>query len=56
MHPTDPLERALVRSTCSEAYLDDITAGYVKMLDTSVQVNKLVVHEEWTESSEMAAK
>ncbi|KAL1190123.1 hypothetical protein V5N11_015544 [Cardamine amara subsp. amara] len=46
MHPTDPLERALIGNTREVGHLDDIAAGYVKMLYASNSLVQLVQQEE----------
>ncbi|KAL1188096.1 putative mitochondrial protein [Cardamine amara subsp. amara] len=46
MHPTDPLERVLIGNTREVGHLEDIAAGYVKMLDASDSLVQLVQQEE----------
>ncbi|XP_019100932.1 PREDICTED: uncharacterized protein LOC104789643 [Camelina sativa] len=55
LHPEDPLERALVASAEEAEHLDDIAAGYVKLLDANEQVKKLVAKEELVSTSSQAA-
>ncbi|XP_010495824.1 PREDICTED: uncharacterized protein LOC104772968 [Camelina sativa] len=56
LHPEDPLDRALVTSAEEAEHLDDIAAGYVKLLDANEQVKKLVAQEELVGTSSQAEK
>ncbi|KAL1213773.1 hypothetical protein V5N11_009954 [Cardamine amara subsp. amara] len=48
---SDPLEKTLVSSGQEMEHLDDIAAGYVKMLDASECMMQLVKHEELGKTS-----
>ncbi|KAL1223491.1 hypothetical protein V5N11_003548 [Cardamine amara subsp. amara] len=52
----DPLERALTASRDEIEYLDDVAAGYAKLMDANEQVMKLVTQEALAGNSVKARK
>ncbi|KFK23013.1 hypothetical protein AALP_AAs71159U000100 [Arabis alpina] len=55
-HPTDALERTLIRSIAETEELDETAMGYARLLDSNEKVTKMVANMELCEGSEKIAK
>ncbi|KFK32410.1 hypothetical protein AALP_AA6G238200 [Arabis alpina] len=55
-HPTDALERTLIRSIAETEELDEAAMGYARLMDSNKRVTKMVANMELCEVSEKIAK